>query len=267
MVGLVPRRDARPGVRAALLGLTTLALLAVGAPLAGPMAHVAGGSTGSYASPAGARLSPTVSAGPTCAAINSNGSLNATYTQTYDGLPATQTDSAGAPYNTTAEQGKNAYPNLTTGDRQLVDAWNSICGSAAYTALYDQWGPSSIFSGGQLLSNGFYQVNFGFSYHASCSNSTDNSSSACQWSSTWYVNLSGGQLTGPILTQDHSLPSGAPPVANGTIPPRVNRAVPPAGSGTVPPRSVGLSRPQELVIVALVAAVVLGPLAAVRMRR
>lgn len=81
-----------------------------------------------------------------CATINSNASLNSTYNGIYSGLTSESGNSTGGS-NSTAPLGQSGYPNETTGDRQLIGAWVSICDSAAFTALYDEWGPRALKAG------------------------------------------------------------------------------------------------------------------------
>ncbi|HXQ79425.1 MAG TPA: hypothetical protein VN819_04325 [Thermoplasmata archaeon] len=148
--------------------------------------------------------------------IESNASLDGLYASVYSGLPAVGQGGSTSP-NQSAVAGQNAYPNLTAGEAQLVAAWTTICDSPGFTSLDAQWGVGALGTGFQLLQNGFYEANFQLFYHASCSNSSDNSSSACEWITTWNANLSSGVVSGPV-TMAGGTPTGwGPPHIDGGI--------------------------------------------------
>jgi hypothetical protein len=142
----------------------------------------------------------------TCAMLNSNASLNGTYDGVYSQLP---NESGTAGPNSTQPLGQSGYPNETTGDRELITAWVSICDSPAFTALYEEWGPSSLEGGAELQGNGHYTTFYDFVYHASCSNPSVKGDGGCEYFTTWYVDLVTGNVTGPITTQGGT-PLGAP---------------------------------------------------------
>lgn len=239
------RRAEGRGRRAMLIGVVVL-VLALASASGTPAAN-----RGSVASAglASATRSLVTSESALCASINTNGSLNGTYSGIYEGLPGLLRNWTNGP-NQSTPKGQGAYPTLAVGERQLDDAWISICDGSAYSTLYARWGPQSIFSGSELESTGYYVANYGFVYGASCKDSTDNSSTACEWFSTWYVNLSSGQIAGPV-TSSGGMPLGTPPF----------------GNGTSSPNAPALSPLEEVAVGALGVAAVLGVLAAVRVRR
>jgi hypothetical protein len=142
---------------------------------------------------------PPLSESAACARIDSNASLDSVYASIYSGLPPIGQGGLTGP-NQSALAGQNAYPNLTAGESQLVAAWTAICDSPSFTSLDARWGAGALGTGYQLLASGFYEASFQFIYHASCSNSSDNSSSGCEWITTWNVNLSSGGVSGPVTT-------------------------------------------------------------------
>jgi hypothetical protein len=173
--------------------LASIVVLALcGVAIAGSLATI--GSSG----PAPPKAS-AVTESAACAGIDSNASLDTVYASIYSGLPSVGQGGSTGP-NQSAIAGQNAYPNLTAGEAQLVAAWTAICDSPSFTSLDAQWGAGAFGTGYQLLPSGFYEANFQFIYHASCSNSSDNSSSACEWITTWNANLSRGVVSGPVTT-------------------------------------------------------------------
>jgi hypothetical protein len=153
----------------------------------------------------------SVSERANCAAINSNQSLQSTYAGIYENLPSGSTNSTNGPPsnpNKTSSPGQSSYPNVTTGTQQLVNAWISICDSPAYTALYEQWGPTHTFGGSQLNgTTGHFQTFYGFNYPTPC---TASGNSSCGYATTWYVDLVTGNISGPWLTEDGT-PLGSAP--------------------------------------------------------
>jgi hypothetical protein len=189
----------------------------------------------------------------TCASINSNVSLNRTYLYVYQNLSGSNS-SAGP--NGTPGVGQAGYPNVSTGERQLHDAWVSICESAAYETLYQQFGSAGITSGLQLDgSSGHYDADYGYIYLASCSNSADFSSTGCEYLTSWYIDLATGGVTGPITTSGGT-PLGGPG-SNGT-----SQA---PGGGIGAPPLFGLPGIEGYVVLVAIAAAV-GSLVAVRLR-
>jgi hypothetical protein len=190
-----------------------------------------------------------------CAKINSNDSLNQTYLSVYLNLPITPNSSRGT--NATPPPPRAGYPNASTGERQLHDAWVSICESAEYVALYELFLQPDSGSGqttGLQQTNGTtgdYETQYGFVYGASCSNASDFGGDACDYQTNWYADLVTGGVTGPITARDGPLPGD----------PRTGIQ---HGVGGIPP-VLGLPGIGGYVISILIAAAVVG-LVVVRVR-
>jgi hypothetical protein len=145
-----------------------------------------------------------------CSSLVSNSSLGATYSQIYKGLPNGQ-GNGGTGGNESREANQSAYPGVTAGTNQLISAWVALCDSGSFVALYDQWGSFNFTEGTALLSNGYFEVSFGFVYWASCASPANVSSSGCEWFTTWNVNLTNGHVDGPFTVKNTALPGGEPP--------------------------------------------------------
>lgn len=145
---------------------------------------------------------------PTCAQINSNATLNSTYTGIYEGVKNLSNSTVGP--NGTRPVNQSGYPNIPTGEALLRSAWIAICGSPAYTTLLTEWGLTGLTSSVQLTSTGYYQIGYGFAYHASCANPADSSSNGCGYFTSWFVALPSGNVTGPVTTA-MGPPLGNPP--------------------------------------------------------
>jgi hypothetical protein len=193
------------GRRGPPLLASVVVLVLTGVALAGAIAMIPPSGSGVPAS------SPPITESATCAGIESNASLSGVYPSIYSGLPSIGQGGSTGP-NQSAVAAQNAYPNLTAGEAHLVAAWTAICDSPNFTSLYAEWGAGALGSGYQLLPSGFYEANFQFIYHASCSNATDNSSSTCEWITTWNANLSSGVVSGPVTTAGGDPFGWGPPI-------------------------------------------------------
>ena len=204
-------RGAR-GTLVVALALTCLLLLASVALSLGHQ-HRLGAERTPHASTSRPSVLPLGNVTP-CSSLNSNGSLNETYLTIYEGVNNLSQNWTPGP-NESQPANQSEYPNALTGEQQLDRAWTTICESLAYGTLYAEWGFNSSFSGFQLDPNGFYDVNFGFVYHASCNNSSrlpGPNQSSCEYFTTWYVNASSGVIVGPQTTPGYNVNTGPPPI-------------------------------------------------------
>ena len=231
------------GVRGTLVVALALTCLLLPASAASSLAHPPRlgtelASTGNIPRP------PSVPSGnfTPCTSLNSNASLNETYLTIYDGVNNLSQNWSPAP-NESRPANQSEYPNAPTGEQQLDSAWTTICESPAYGALYAEWGFSSTFSGFQLDPNGFYDVNFGFVYHASCTNSSrlpGPNQSSCEYFTTWFVNASSGAIAGPLTTPGLNISTGPPPVGGNDGGTPIGSPSPRPGHPSHSPRAGGL---------------------------
>jgi hypothetical protein len=146
-----------------------------------------------------------------CASLVTNASLNSTYNSIYFGLPTEFQNWTPGP-NSSTPTNQSEYPNVTAGDQQLDDVWIAICGGTVFTTLYDDWGPDAFSSGFQYNgSTGDYQTDYGFIWHANCTNSSWAAHGPCEFIATWYVDIVTGNIDGPLYQEMSGGGLGGPP--------------------------------------------------------
>jgi len=182
-------------------------MLTLGGQLSGAVAanrpgQVSGTLSGTHVQPGSESTS--------CTTINSNSSLANSYTGFYNSLANDSPNWGGGGPNSSIPVNQSGYRNATAGGEMVIEAWISICSSSAYTSLYDQWGPSSVTGGGELLANGHYEFTYGIYFHASCTNPVDSSNDDCGYETDWNLDLVTGVVTGPTTTNEGP-PLGGPP--------------------------------------------------------
>ncbi|MCI4317436.1 MAG: hypothetical protein L3J96_02765 [Thermoplasmata archaeon] len=165
-------------------------------------------------------------------------------------------------YQNSSGSTNHSYPNISVGERQLHDAWVSICESGPFQTLYNQIASNPSANGGftselgQNGSTGEYDAVFGFNYLASCSDAMDFSSSGCDYLTRWFVDLGTGSAAGPVTIAE--TPLGSSPGTNATAPSK--------GAGAGVPPILGLSSYEGYAVLVAIA-VAVGSAFAVGLRR
>ena len=171
----------------------------------GSFAFLGGQSTGPSGLPPGASGGGQLSVGA-CAAEESNASLTQIIVHLYQGNGNTSGSGSGLSYQ--GPPGPNAYPSEAVAEQNVIDGWQSVCQSPAYSSLVNQWGAPN-FPVNALAQNqtGVYEFVAAISWQAPNSSCSQTWGDGCTGSAEWLINVASGTVTGPTTSYTSPQPA------------------------------------------------------------
>ena len=134
-----------------------------------------------------------------CAAQESNASLTQIIVHLYQGNGNSSGSGSGLIYQ--GPPGASAYPSESVAGLNVINGWQSVCESAPYYSLVQQWGaPSYPVNALAQNQTGVYELVVAVTWAASATSCSQAWNGDCMGSAQWLINVASGAVTGPTTS-------------------------------------------------------------------